>query len=254
MNIESSVKDYYRIVESKPMIDFVKKFIDAAPDRVLVSYWCDTLNMNTFSKYLTRTTGQMYVKMLDVIDHKGEASYRDIYDCLLKPKGKSFGNGAESFRNCETKGLMELDHRDKYKRKFFRLTALGKLVLETAKKNDIAYRVLRHFMKLDEGCDFDQKMITIQLNPDTLNDVTPEAFTSMLEAILDSKSELYEVGSYAYWCNKLVEALKKNPSFLEIFNCPEVNAWLEANQTVPAVQRFSKVFSKIMKKSKKNAA
>ena len=92
-----------------------------------------------------RTMGHMYIKILDVIDRHGNASYYDFHAEILKPKGKPVGNDVELFRNLESQGLTELDHLGKYKRKFFRLTALGKLVLETAKKNQPAYRVLRHF-------------------------------------------------------------------------------------------------------------
>ena len=268
MDMNTQMHDYYGIVESRPASDFVKKFIDAAPENVLTFYYVGnwpnrrqeyaskygTENLNKFSKYITRTMGHVYVKILDIIDRRGSASYYDFYDEILKPKGKPVGNDVEMFRNLEFQGLTELDHLGKYKRKFFKLTALGKLVLETAKKNQPAYKVLRHFMKLDDGCDFYQKLVAVQLDPETADDTTPEAFTNMLEAILSGKSSLYEAGSYAYWCNKLVEALKKNDDFLELFNCPEVNAWLEASQTVPAVQRFSKIFKKIVAKSNKNAA
>lgn len=265
MDMNAQIHDYYGIVESRPALDFVKKFIDAAPKNALAFYYAgdwpnghkeyapmySTENVNKFSKYITRTMGHMYIKILDIIDRHGDASYYDFHAEILKPKGKPVGNDVELFKNLESQGLTELDHLGKYKRKFFRLTALGKLVLETAKKNQPAYRVLRHFMKIDENCDFYQKLVAVQLDPETADDTTPEAFTGMLEAILSGRSSLYEVGSYAYWCNKLVEALKKNDDFLELFNCPEVNAWLEANQTVSTVQRFNALFKKIVAKSQK---
>ena len=270
MDATSIIIDSHKITEPAFAADFVKKFIDAAPQNALhrtriwepgvwPSRWdyspkYGTENINKFAKYMTRTTGQLYIKMLEAIDACGDASYHDVYARVLQPRGLKFGYDINLFKSCETNGLMEIDHLGKYKREFFRLTALGKLVLETAKKNDIAYKVLRHFMKIDEGCDFDEKMIKIQLNPETLDDVQPEAFTNMLEAILDKKSSLYETGSYAYWCNKLIECLKKNEGFLELFNCQEVNDWLKAHTDMPTVQRFSDVFKKIIKKFKKNAA
>ena len=268
MNSSTLIHDAYGICESYYVKDFVMKFIDAAPSSALACTYDyriwphqkknalpkdHTLNLEKFYKYMTRTTGQLYIKMLAAIEHCGDASYHEVYRMVLKPRGLKFGNDTELFKSLSINGLVELDHIGKYKRKFFRLSALGKIVLDTAKKNDVAYNVLRHFMKMD-GCDFDQKMINIQLNVDTLNDVQPESFVSLVKAILDNKSSLYETGSYAYWCNKLVECLKKNKDFFEIFNCEEVKTWLESNKSMKSVQRFIDVMNSISKKHARKVA
>lgn len=261
-----TIKDAHHIFEPKSLADYVIPLVNAAPKCAKCErmwswqdgfYFADERplaeNIIKFSKYLSRTTGQMYVKMMNVIDKCGDASYHEIYNQVLKPLGKPFGNDALSFRGIADNGLMELDHLGKYKRKFFSLTPLGKMVLEIAKANDVAYKPLRHFMKFKDTLD-EERMISIQMSPDSMLDIMPETFVKMLDELLNPSSKLHEIGSYAYWLNKLVECLKKSKPFLDEFNCPEVKTWIESNMTNVYVQRFNKLFQKILKKQSKMAA
>ena len=266
MDLESTIHDAYKVFEHKKAFNFIKPFIDAAPDTALESRFeyvagvgyhriqlssYNTLNVNKFSKYITRTTGQLYVKMLMAME-KDVCSYHEIYARVLKPRGIAFGNDTLLWKSLHVSGLMEIDGIGKYKRKFFRLTSLGKLVVETAKKNDVAYKVLRHFMKFKDTLD-EQALISIQINPETFNDMTPESYIAMLDAILSPSSTLHEVGSYAYWLNKLVECLKKSDAFFEDFKCQEVITWIESHMSNPYVKRFNDVFQKIIKKRARTA-
>ena len=261
-----TIHDAYKVFENVEAFPFIKKFIDAAPVSALAyivdfSKWpahktplpkyCEA-NIAKFSKYLTRTTGQMYIKMLIAMEND-ICSYHEIYARVLRPRNIPFGNDTELWKNLEANGLIELDHRGKYKRRFFRLTRLGQVVIDVARKNDIAYKVLRHFMKFKDALD-EQAMISIQINPETFSDMTPESYVAMLDAILTPGSSLHEVGSYAYWLNKLVECIKKSDAFFEEFNCPEVRSWVESNMSNPNVKRFNDVFQKVIKKHAKKAA
>ena len=269
MDKTSTIHDNYKVFDHENAFKFIKPFIDIANKSALVhTYYAyderlrqyykvtvpkyNTLNINKFSKYITRTTGQIYIKMLDVIDKYGNASYREIYNMVLKPKGICYGNDTTIWKSLEHDGLIKFDHCNKYRMHFFRLTSLGKLVLETAKKNDVAYKVLRHFMKFKDTLD-EQALISIQINPETFNDMTPESYIAMLDAILSPSSMLHEVGSYAYWLNKLVECLKKSDAFFEDFKRQEVMAWIESHMSNPCVKRFNDVFQKIIKKRARTA-
>lgn len=266
MDPNSVIRDAYKVFEPRFAADYVFKFIDAAPEcalactydygkypnhRILLPKY-STFNINKFAKYMTRTTGQLYIKMLMAMEND-VCSYHEIYARVLKPRGLKFGNDTELWKSLHLNGLIEVDSVGKYKRKFFRLTPLGKLVVDTAKKNDVAYKVLRHFMKFKDIFD-EQAMISIQINPETFNDMTPESYVAMLDAILSQSSALHEVGSYAYWLNKLIECLKKSDAFFEEFNCPEVTAWLEAHADERNAKNFNAVFQKIIKKHAKKAA
>ena len=251
--------DHNKVFEPALCIKFVSKFIDAAPTRQLAKFydgwyngWNGTLcakysdaNVDKFSKFLSRTLGNLYVKMLACMEDT-PCSYNEIYNMVLKHRGKSFGTDIESFKNLEINGLAEIDHLGKYKRKYMKLTRLGKIVLETAKKNHVAYKVLRHFMKFKD--DFDSYLVEVNFNIETMDDISPKSFVDMLVAILDDNGVLHEIGSYTYWCNKLIDTLKKNERFFEMFDCPEVNTWLDNNLSNPSVQNFKKVFDKISKK------
>ena len=256
------------ILKPKPLLQYVKRYIDITDLKRFGEkcYICDannmwikrsfsnaycTQNVETFCKYITRTTGQLYVKMLAVIDST-PSSYDDIWLQVLKPRGISQGNDKDSFSFLEKAGLMELDHFGKHRRKFYKTTPLGKLVLETAKKNDVAYKVLRHFMTF-KG-DFDAHMIDVSLNPETMFDMDPKSLAACIEAILIPSSCLHEIGSQFYWCNKLLDCLKKSSNVFGTFNCAEVNDWLEAHASEPNVQRFLAVWHKLEKKHAKAAA
>lgn len=254
--------DYAKVFKPAPYVKFVSKLIDAASTNQYAKYYINSWNGNTcakysdanvdkFSKFITRTLGNLYVKMLACTEDE-PCSYHEIYHRLLEPKGKPFGNDVESFKNLEINGLVEIDHLGKYKRKYMRLTPLGRIVLENAKKNDVAYKVLRHFMKFKD--DFDTYLIEVNFNIETMDDISPNSFVAMLAAILDDNSVLHEIGSYAYWCSKLLDSLKKNERFFEIFNCPEVNEYLDNNSSNSNVQNFKKVLSKISKKYVRKAA
>lgn len=263
------LNDSARILEPKPLLQYVKRYIDAVDikrfgekchvrdanggrwiKRSFSNAYC-TQNVESFCKYMTRTTGQLYVKMLAVID-SSPSSYDDVWLQVLKPRGISQGNDMDSFKFLEKAGLMELDHLGKYRRKFYRTTPLGKLVLETAKKNDVAYKVLRHFMTF-KG-DFDAHMIDVSLNPETMFDMDPKSLAACIEAIFSPSSCLHEIGSQFYWCNKLLDCLKKSSNVFDTFNCAEVNNWLEAHASEPNVQRFLAVWHILEKKHAKAAA
>lgn len=261
----SQLSDNNKIFIPANKLNFVKKFIDATNERfyaydyvyhpqytkiIFPAY--STRNVEHFSKYITRTTGNMYVKMLEVMS-KAPCSYYEIYDAVLKPKGIAFGNDSLSFFDMERRGLIELDHLGKYKRRYFRCTALGKEVVKAANANNVAYKVLRHFLKFKD--DFDVYLINISFNPETMNDVDASAIVAMLKAIFDDNSSLHEVGSHFYFCNQLIKCLKTNATFFELFNCPEVKTYLADNASNEAVLKFNKIFSKICKKyAKANAA
>ena len=263
------LNDSARILEPKPLLPYVKQYIDIADikrfkktcyvqdtndglwnRRTFSNAYC-TQNVKSFCKYITKTTGQLYVKMLAIIDST-PSSYDDVWLQVLKPRGISQGNDMDSFKFLEKAGLMELDHLGKYRRKFYKTTPLGKLVLETAKKNDVAYKVLRHFMTF-KG-DFDAHMIDVSLNPETMLDMDPKSLVACIEAILSPSSCLHEIGSQFYWCNKLLDCLKKSSNVFDTFNCSEVNVWLQAHASEPNVQRFLVVWHKLEKKHAKAAA
>ena len=257
------------VFEQADMFPFAKPFIDTCVANDEFAYKSRRWNWNTgkyegerlpkydeqnikhFSKYVYRTLGNVFVKMLSCMENMS-CSYHEIYNQILAPRGKSFGNDQLLFFDMERRGLMELDYLGKYKRRFFKLTDLGRLVLETAKKNNVAYKVLRHFIKLQD--DFDVYMIQTSFNPETTFDVTPMAFVDMLDAIFDENGDLHKIGSYSYWCVKLLDSLKKNENFFKLFNCTEVNGWIDAHMSNPSVRKFCKVFDKIIKKHTKLAA
>ena len=108
-------------------------------------------------------------------------------------------------------------------------------------------------MKFKDTLD-ESTLISTQINPETFNDMTPASYVSILEAILDTSSVLHEIGSYAYWLNKLVEALKKSDAFFNDFNCNEVNDWIKSHLSDTYVKRFNAIFQKIVKKYIKKAA
>lgn len=263
-----------KIFDSKLLFPYAKEIIDVVDPKFYISYWTNqhytehyyygyhyikhkasiysAIHIKKFSKYMYKTFGNLFVKMLACME-KSPCSYHEIYAQCLKPRGKPFGNDSLSFFSMEERGLMKLDHLGKYKRRFFSLTQFGQKVLDIAKKNTVAYKVLRHVTKLDGDDEYVAcNMIDIQLNPDTMDDLTPKAYVDMLDAILDSNSPLHEVGSYSYFCNKLLTSLKKSKTWFDTFNCPEVKSYLESHMTNPNVARFSKVFSKIGKKHNKS--
>ena len=209
-------------------------------------------NIRSFTKFLTKTSGALYIKMLMEME-KRPCSYHEIYEAVLKPRGIAFGNDTLLFKTLSANGLAKIHSIGKYKRKFYVPSKFGELVLDIVKKNEVAYKVLRHFMKFD-GENYESHMMTIQFNPLTSNDLTTESFVNMLDAILNPDSDLHKIGSYAYWCQKLIACLKKHEEFYDIFNCPEINEYLEANKSNPSVVNFTKVFRRIGKKFAKLAA
>ena len=266
------VKDYNGIFAPKPLLDFTKKYLDVidlvkhgakdfsfafVPEGVFYQTFVKTFdrysnaNVDKYCKFMTRTLGNLYVKMLAELA-KRPCSYDDIYTSVLAPKGIAYGNDVGTWRSLFETGLSQLDHKGAKGRKFYSLTALGKAVLDTAEKNHVAYKVLRHFMKFKD--DFEVYSLQVNFNPETMNDMDPQSFVDMLDAVLNESSDLHAVGSYAYWCNKIIDCLKKNINFFELFNCPEVNAYLEKNASCPTVQRFNKIWDKICKKHAKAAA
>lgn len=204
-----------------------------------------------FSKYMSHTTGQFYVKMLLKIE-KCSCCYEDIWTALLKPRGKPYGNDINSFNRLRDNNLIELDYKGKYGRKFYKLTKLGQLVLDAAKKNHVVYKVLRHFMKF-EG-DFEAHVVQVSFNPETMTDLDPETFVNMIDAILNDNSDLHKLGTYAYWCQKLLTCLKSSSNFFDMFMCPEVKAWLEEHKDEDNVKNFKKAIDKIAKKYTRTAA
>ena len=268
------IKDAYGIFTPVRKVQFVKRYIDAADERLLrrdfvhpqfgagyYRYCPDAeeyvypkyakVNVEKFDKYITRHTGVLYIQMLIEME-KSPCSYHEIYERVLKPRGISFGNDTLLFKSLMVNGLAEIDQVGKYRRKFYRPTALGKVVIETAKKNDVAFKVLRHVMKFKDDCDNIQ-LVNASLNLENFDDFSTSAYVSLLEALMDDNSPLHEVGSHAYWCNKLIQGLKKSDFFFSMFNCPEVQAWLEEHKTWSNVQRFMKTWNKICKKYSKAA-
>ena len=204
-----------------------------------------------FLKYPTRTLGQFYVKMLLEFE-KRSCCYEDIWTALLKPRGKPYGNDIASFNGLRENNLIELAYKGKYGRKFYKLTKLGQLVLDAAKKNHVVYKVLRHFMKF-EG-DFEAYVVQVSFNPETMTDLDPETFVNMIDSILNESSDLHKLGTYAYWCQKLLTCLKSSNNFFDMFMCDEVKAWLEEHKEEDNVKNFKKALDKIAKKYARKAA
>ena len=255
------------IFKTDYLFQYVQPFIDAHGKETFTKggyydarggYWIpkkihkyDDAIIKKFNKYLTRTVGQFYVKMLLEIE-KCSCCYEDIWTALLKPRGKPYGNDIASFNGLRENNLIELDYKGKYGRKFYKLTTLGKLVLDAAKKNHVVYKVLRHFMKF-EG-DFEAHVVQVSFNPETMADLDPETFVNMIDAILNESSDLHKLGTYAYWCQKLLTCLKSSSNFFDMFMCDEVKAWFEEHKEEDNVKNFKKVLDKIAKKYARKAA
>lgn len=256
-----------RIFKADNLFQYVRPFIDAYGKDTFTGngyydpcdcHWkyktlhkYDEIIVKRFNKYLTRTIGQFYVKMLLEIE-KRSCCYEDIWTALLKPRGKPYGNNIASFNGLRDNNLIELDYKGKYGRKFYKLTTLGKLVLDAAKKNHVVYKVLRHFMKF-EG-DFEAHVVQVSFNPETMEDLDPKTFVNMIDAILNDNSDLHKLGTYAYWCQKLLTCLKSSSNFFDMFMCDEVKAWFEEHKEEYNVKNFKKVLDKIAKKYARKAA
>lgn len=256
-----------RIFKADGLFQYVQPFIDACGKETFTGnayydscdcHWkyktihkYDNIIVKRFNKYPTRTFGQFYVKMLLEIE-KHSCCYEDIWTALLKPRGKPFGNDRLSFDGLYKNNLIKFDYRGKYGRKFYKLTKLGQLVIDAARKNHVAYKVLRHFMKF-EG-DFEAHVINVSLNPETIEDLEDKAFVDMLAAILDDNSDLHKLGTYAYWCQKLLACLKSSSNFFDMFMCPEVKKWLDEHAEEDNVKNFKKAIDKIAKKYARTAA
>ena len=98
------LNDSARILEPKPLLQYVKRYIDITDikrfgktcyvqdandsrwNRQTFSNAYCTQNVEKFCKYITKTTGQLYVKMLAVID-SSPSSYDDVWLQVLKPRG-----------------------------------------------------------------------------------------------------------------------------------------------------------------------
>lgn len=206
-------------------------------------------NIQKYLKYAFRTPGNMYVKMLMRMENE-PCSYREIYNSILKPLGKPMGNDTLSFISMQKRGLMEFDHYGKYRRKFYRITKLGKLIVEAAKTNMVVYRVLRHFMKF-EG-DFIEYSINVSLNPETMNDLTPASMVKLLDALFNESSDIHKLGSHIYWSTKLLDALKKNKDCYSLMESDEVKKYLSDNASNPYVAKFNEVLARIVKRYTKN--
>ena len=202
-------------------------------------------NIRIFQKYLYKTSGSFNIRMLMEMS-KRPCSYHEIYNIFLKPRGKPFGNDMTLFRAINANGLCKIHSIGKYKRKFYVPTDFGNLVLDIVKKNDVAYKVLRHYMKGID--DFEAYALTVDLDPSTMDDLSPKSFVKMLDAIFNEDSDLHKIGSYSYWGEKLVSCVKNNENCFNMTNDPEVKAWLFSNMSNPSVAFFSKILSKIAKK------
>ena len=206
--------------------------------------------ISRFSRILTRTVDQLYVKMLMEMRTRA-CSYYDIHAAILAPLGKPVGNDICTFNSLSKWRFVEVDHIGKYKRKYFRLTNLGNRVIHAACTNNVVYRVLRHFMsprKADHSAFMD--------------DMAPASMVKMLDAILNNDSDLHKLGSYAYWCGKLLQYLKttdglyldSSVKFFNMFNCGAVQQYLAAHADESNVKNFTKVFNRIAKTHAKRAA
>jgi hypothetical protein len=262
--------DSFKIFEPVDNRPFIKKIIDACDNSCLPKIYlgfdystfepkyaeCSKDSDYTyckFKKYVSLSQAMLFVRLLMPFKNDAVLSYNDVFPIVFDTSRYSLGHDKDSFLSLLSKKLICFDHKGKYKRPYYKITPLGKKVCEIAEINSIAYKVLRHVMKLDSKNEnaVCATMIKIDTNPEYFSDLLPETFVSLLDELFNEKSKMHEIGSYAYWCSKLVKCLKDNKFFFDMFVCDEVNAYLRENESNHAVSNFKHLLEKLRKNHEK---
>lgn len=187
-------------------------------------------------KYVYLTSNILYVQMLKVINSKESCSYNDVWQELLEPQGKPKGYDVESFKGLIKNKLIAIHHHQRAT--YYEITPFGKTILKIAEINDKINNVLKYSKSKDINLE------------DYL--ITSGQILDVVKSIFDTKSDIQAIGSHGYWLNKLIEFLKNNEQFYNMFfNCGAIKAYIDSHPNKLQMDAFKKVLAKITKKHNK---
>lgn len=223
--------DCYGITAKQSLIPYVTPFISAYAE-VASS---DGTSINRSLKFLsvtnldrrTVTSKLIYVKMLNVFADGGKYSYMDCWEKILKPQGKTKGYNTDTFRGLIFDKFITFVEKGQRNKLLYSITPLGRLILETAKANEPANRVMQHFLGKKNKDPIAKMMQDDLLGLETYKDVMPNAIIDMLKSVFDSDGSIRKIGSHIYWINRIVTSYRTIPYFREIFNNDDVQMYLD---------------------------
>jgi DNA-binding PadR family transcriptional regulator len=196
------------------------------------------------------TKGQVTMKMLMMYADGNEHSWQEVSNTLFP---RDPGKDIDCWRSLKDRNLIAFSSKGPYGRKFYRITELGKDILNVLDVNDAYLNVIRWF-KVDED-ETIKMLIQADLNgEDTWKCTSPEAFNNMLEALFNPESKMHKLGSCYKWMNNVMNVLKSNSEFYDKMVRPEVMSWLNSHTYYHGVNAFITKLEKIGKKKMKNAA
>jgi hypothetical protein len=237
--------DNYKVFEPTRIWPYVKKLYDSYVQSAYMSLKANNSfkNYPTYIsvsvpdfKYMRLTSNILYVQMLKIINGKESCSYNDVWQELLKPQGKPKGCDVESFKGLIKNKLIAIHHHQRAT--YYEITPFGKTILKIVEINDKINKVLQYSKSKD---------INLEDYP-----ITPGQILDIVKSIFDTNSDIQAIGSHGYWLNKLIEFLKNNEQFYNMFfNCDAIKAYIDSHPNKLQMDAFKKVLAKITKKHSK---
>ena len=209
-----------------------------------------------FRRYLKISDGNMYIKFLRIFEDGNEHNYEDCWKQCLAPHGKRMGNDIDVYKMLISTTMIKFSSKHERSKMYYAITPFGRHILSIVDSSFYAYRILRHFMKINDDNEACISMLQASLaNPDARTDDDPEVVCKMLDEILLPDSTMHEHGIHATWCDRLIKALSKSKELVGIISNAEVAKHIEDSLSKSeAYVRFSKVLSKIQRKCNKKTA
>ena len=197
------------------------------------------------NSFIHATDKQVGIKMLKLCNEHGTCSYMQMLKALFPDK--KYGHDKTLWDSLRTRKLIELSHKGKYREEFYKLTDLGKEVLEIVKINYKYYRIARWF-NIDED-----KLYVEMLNADLKGeeaycDLDPATFIELLEVLFNIDSDMHKVGSCYRWMNNIIKAIKTDSSFCKKISDSVVIDWIGSHKYLHGVEKVDKILAKAQKK------
>ena len=161
------------------------------------------------------------------------------------------GNDYDCWKYLRYNKLIAFSSKHARGKQYYKITELGKTVVNNIEINDIVHRVFRWFKTKDQDSVY-RNMMMSDLNDNSsssFEDVSAENCLAIVKALLDTSSSIYKIGSVCKWMNTFMYLLKASEPFYEHVNIPEINEWLDSNKDLSyATREFYPKWKRIQKK------
>ena len=203
------------------------------------------------TKFMHATLDNVYVRMLNTFDGK-VSCWKNTFNEVFPNQTHMFD--MDSFKYLVKERLISFDHKEG-NTKYYHITDNGQKVLDIARDNYAASRVLAWF----DGKTTDENIYAKVIDNDIMckrnsaEDFLPNTICKMLSSLLDTSSAMYEIGSAFRFLNKLIMSLSKYDFLFSAFDNSEVRQWIDDNALkMDTVKKFKCFFDKLSKKKTNN--